>query len=90
MELQVPSNNFNRIYGENREFMISYKPGVHKAMGRPGVDEWREKRGDGGSCEGDMEGVRVGKSRRVETNDLSRSTRRINAVLSMCGGLRTA
>ena len=70
--------------------MISYKPGVHKAMGRPGVDECGEKRGDGRSCERNMEGVRIGKSRRVETNDLSRSTRRINAVLSMCGGLRTA
>ena len=70
--------------------MFSYEPGVHKAMGRPGVDECGEKRGDGGSCEGDMEGVRIRKSGRVETNDLSRSTRRINAVLSMCRGLRTA
>ena len=70
--------------------MISYKPGVHKAMGRPGVDECGEKRRDGRSCEGDMKGVRIGKSGRVETNDLSRSTRKINAVLSMCRGLRTA
>ena len=59
-------------------------------MGRPGVNECGEKRGDGGSSEGDMEGVRIGKSGRVEMNDLSSSTRRINAVLSMCGGLRTA
>ena len=45
--------------------MISYKPGVHKAMGGPGVDECGKKCGDGRSCEGDMKGVRIGKSGRV-------------------------
>ena len=31
-----------------------------------------------------------GKSGRVESDDLGKSTGRVNAVLSLCGGLRTA
>ena len=46
--------------------------------------------GDKGRGERDMEGVWVGKSRCVESDYLWRCTGRVNAVLSLCGGLRAA
>jgi hypothetical protein len=59
-------------------------------MSGAGVNEGGERVGDEIGSEGDMEGVGVGKSGRVETDNLGIGTRRVNAVLSMCGGLRTA
>ena len=46
--------------------------------------------GDKGRGERDMEGVQVGKSGHIELDYLQRCTGRVNAVLSLCGGLRAA
>ena len=62
-------------------------------MSGAGVDEGGKMEGRGGDKgrgERDMEGVRVGKSGRVESDYLRRCTGRVNAVLSLCGGLRAA
>ena len=70
--------------------MKFYKLGIHETMGGPRVDEC----GKSGSEVGDegryTEGIWIGKSGRVETDYLGFSTRRFNAVLSKCGGWRTA
>ena len=57
------------------------------------VDEGRKTEGRGrdkGRGERDMEGVQVRKSGRVESDYLQRCTGRVNAVLSLCIGLRAA
>ena len=62
-------------------------------MSGAGVDEGGETEGRGGDKrrgKRDTEGVRVGKSGRVESDYLRRCTGRVNAVLSLCGGLRAA
>src|SRR6202789_815808 len=58
-------------------------------MSGSGVDESRKNGGGGRSAprrKGDAERVRIGKSGRVEADYLSVCTRRVNAVLAMCGG----
>ena len=67
--------------------------GVHKTMSGPGIDKsgkFGEGVRDERRGEKDMEGVGIGKSRRVEADCLHRCTGRVNAVLSLCGGLRAA
>ena len=62
-------------------------------MGGARVDKGRETDagdGDKGRGERDTEGVQVGKSGHVESDYLQRCTGRVNAVLSLCGGLRAA
>ena len=57
------------------------------------VDKGRKmdgRDGDKGRGERDMEGVQVRKSGCVESDYLRRCTGRVNAVLSLCGGLRAA
>src|ERR1700679_749251 len=58
-------------------------------MSGSGVDESRENGGGVGDArrrKRDAERVRIGKSGRVEADYLSGCTRRVNAVLAMCGG----
>jgi len=62
-------------------------------MSRPAVNESGESNERVGNCGRRkiyMEGVRIGKSGRVESDDLGGYTSGINAVLALCGGLRTA
>ena len=62
-------------------------------MSGAGVDEGRKTEGRGGDegrGERDMEGVWVGNSGRIESDYLRRCTGSVNAVLSLCGGLRAA
>jgi hypothetical protein len=62
-------------------------------MGRPGVDECGERDGrvgNDGRGERKTERIGIGKSGRVETDYLGKCTGGVNAVLRLCGGLRTA
>jgi hypothetical protein len=63
--------------------------GVHKAMGRTGVDKSLKRDGDGGGRKGDVKGIWVGKSGRVEST-LLRCTVGVNATLKLCGVWRAA
>jgi hypothetical protein len=68
---------------------VLYKLGIHKAVSGSGVDESGENGGSVGDArrrKRDAERVRVRKSGRVEADYLSGCTRRVNAVLAMCGG----
>ena len=73
--------------------MRTDKSGVHKAMSGAGIKKSRKFRkevGDKGRGKGNMEGVGIRKSGHVEVDYLRECTGRSNAVLSLCGGLRTA
>ena len=69
------------------------KVGAHKTMSGAGINE-SGKFGigvrDEGRCEGDTEGVGIGKSGHIEMDYLCGCTGWVNAVLSLCGGLRAA
>ena len=94
MEFDVPSNNFSLIgLRKNRKIIPPCELRVHETMGGARVDKGGETDGgdgDTGRGERDMEGVQVGKSRRIESDYLQRCTGRVNAVLSLCRGLRAA
>jgi hypothetical protein len=71
--------------------MVLYKFRIYKAMSRSRVDK-SGKSGDRDQRRDKRytEGVWIGKSGRVETDYLGGRTRRVNAVLSVYGGWRTA
>ena len=93
MEFDVPSLSLDRTHGKNREIVPLCELRVHKTMSGARVDEGGKTEGRGrdkGRGERDTEGVRVRKSGRIESDYLRRCTGRVNAVLSLCGGLRAA
>ena len=64
-----------------------------KAVSGTGVDKCGnvERRvGNKQRGQGNMERVGIGKSRRVESDNLGKGTERVNTVLRLCGGLGTA
>ena len=54
------------------------------------AETWREELEISGGGQGNTERVGIGKSRRVESDNLRKGTERVNAVLRLCGGLGTA
>ena len=69
------------------------KSSVHKTLSGARINKSRKfgkEVGNKGRGKGNMEGVGIGKSGRVEAEYLCGCTGRSNAVLSLCGGLRTA
>ena len=73
--------------------MRTDKASIHKTMSGTRINESRKfgkEVGDKGRGKGDMEGVGVRKSGHIEVDYLHGCTGRSNAVLSLCGGLRTA
>ena len=67
-----------------REFIILNKAGIHKAVSGTGVNkcgnaERRVRNKWGG--QGNTERVGIGKSRRIESDNLGKGTERVNAVL---------
>ena len=73
--------------------MRTDKSDVHKTMSGAGINKSRKFRkevGNKGRGKGNTEGVGIRKSGRVEVEYLCGCTGRSNAVLSLCGGLRTA
>ena len=94
-ELDVLSNSFKSIgsTGYAGEFIILNKAGIHEVVGGTGVNkcrnaERRVRNKQGG--QGNMERVGIGKSRRVELDNLIKGTERVNTVLRLCRGLGTA
>ena len=82
----------DRVYGICGEFIILNKAGIHKEVSGTGVNkcgnmERRVRNKQGG--QGNAERVGIGKSRRVESDNLRKGTERVNAVLRLCGGLGT-
>ena len=78
------------VYGICGEFIILNKAGIHKAVSGTGVNKCRnaERRvGNKRGGQGNTERVGIGKSRRVELDNLRKGTERVNAVLRLCGGL---
>ena len=83
----------DRVYRICREFIILNKAGIHEVVSRTGVNKCRnmERRvGNKQRGQGNMERIRIGKSGRVESDNLRKGTERVNAVLRLCGGLGTA
>ena len=69
------------------------KAGIHKAVSGTGVNKCGnvERRvGNKQGGQGKAERVGIGKSRRIESDNLRKGTERVNAVLMLCGGLGTA
>ena len=73
--------------------MRTDKSSVHKTMSGAGINKggnFGKEVGDKGRGKGNTKGVGIRKSGRVEADHLHEYTGRSNAVLSLCGGLRTA
>ena len=64
--------------------------GIYKAMCRPGIHESGKSERRIRGAKKNAERIWVRKSGSVETNYLRSCTGRVNAVLNLCGGLRTA
>ena len=85
----------DRVYRICGEFIILNEAGIHKAVSGAGVTgnkcrniERRVRNKQRG--QGNAERVGIGKSRRVELDNLRKGTERVNAVLRLCRGLGTA
>lgn len=73
--------------------MVNYKIGIYKAVSRSRVDKSGESEKGFGNIrrvKGDSKRVGIGKSGCVESDNLHGCTVKSNAVLSLCGGRRTA
>ena len=89
----VKQLQLNRVYGIHGEFIILNKAGIHEAVGGTRVNKCgnTERRvGNKWRGQGNMERVRIRKSRCVELDNLGKGTERVNAVLRLCRGLGTA
>ena len=89
----VKQLQLDRVYRICGEFIILNKAGIHEAVSGTRVNKCRnaerrvrnKQRG-----QGNTERVGIGKSRRVESDNLRKGTERVNTVLRLCGGLGTA
>ena len=83
----------DRVYRICGEFIILNKAGIHKAVSGAGVNKCgnMERRvGNKQRGQGNVERVGIGKSRRIELDNLGKGSERVNAVLRLCRGLGTA
>ena len=89
----VKQLQLDRVYRICREFIILIKAGIHKAVSGTGVNKCgnTERRvGNKWGGQGNAERVGMGKSRRIESDNLRKGTERVNTVLRLCRGLGTA
>ena len=89
----VKQLQLDRVYRICREFIILNKAGIHEVVSRTGVNKCRnmERRvGNKQRGQGNTERVGIGKSRRVELDNLGKGIERVNTVLGLCRGLGTA
>ena len=89
----VKQLQLGRVYRICGESMILNKAGIHEAVSGTRVNKCRnvERRvGNKWGGQGNIERVGIGKSGRIESDNLRKGTERVNTVLRLCGGLGTA